>query len=228
MIRKFFRHKFTKIFIAIHVAILLFLVGLFFYFKTKSGDAYNKALANVPYDVIIVPGYPFMGDNWHDIMRTRVYWSKYLIENGYTQHVIYSGSAVYSPYTESVVMKLYAIALGIPADKIFTETRAEHSTENLIYSYRLARAQGFEKIALATDPIQSVLLMMYAEDKVNDVKYLPIRYRLLDSVYEKDPVIDPSTAYVDDFIALPERESFFERLRGTMGEGIVFESKRIN
>lgn len=226
MIKKIFRHKLTRIFIAIHVVILLFIVGLFFYFKTESGDSYDKALTHAPYDAIIVPGYPFEGNNWHDIMRTRVYWSKYLLEKGYATHVIYSGSAVYSPYIESVVMKLYAIGLGIPANKIFTETRAEHSTENLIYSYRLARAQGFKKIALATDPIQSVLLMKFAEDKVADLQFLPIRYNLLDSVYQKDPLIDPSTAYVDNFIALPEREGFFERLRGTMGEGIVFESKR--
>lgn len=226
MIRRFFRHKLVRIIIAIHVVAIIALTALFFYFKSESNESYDNALAHVPYDAIIVPGYPFEDGSWHDIMKMRVYWSKYLMDQGYTSHVIYSGSAVYSPYVESIVMKQYAIALGISADKIFTETEAEHSTENLIYSYRLAKTKGFNKIALATDPFQSVFLMKYAEDKDVDVHYLPIRYHLLNAMEQINPPIDPEPAYVENFVSLPEREGFFKRLRGTMGEGIDFKSKR--
>ena len=87
-------------------------------------------------------------------MRYRVLWSKFLIDKGYANNVIYSGSAVYSPFVESKIMALYGKELGIPEQNIFTEEKAEHSTENLFYSYEIAKQMGFIKIALATDPFQ--------------------------------------------------------------------------
>ena len=104
-----------------------------------------------PYDIIIVPGVPFEEGNWSWVMKGRVYWSKYLYDNGITKNIMYSGSAVYSPYVEGRIMALYAVALGIPEENVFSETLAEHSTENVYYSYKKARKLGFERIALATD-----------------------------------------------------------------------------
>lgn len=68
---------------------------------------------------------------------------------------MYSGSSAYSPYYEGEIMALYAIAIGIPKENVFTETRAEHSTENLFYVYLKAKKLGFTHIALATDPFQA-------------------------------------------------------------------------
>ncbi|NPA67471.1 MAG: YdcF family protein, partial [Chlorobi bacterium] len=110
-----------------------------------------------PYDAIIVPGVPFDGKEWSDIMKMRVYWSYLLYKRGVAEHIIYSGGAVYSPYYESEIMKLYAIKLGIPDSVIFTDTVAEHSTENLWYSFKLAKQKGFKKLALATDPVQNFM-----------------------------------------------------------------------
>ena len=80
---------------------------------------------------IIVPGIPFNNGNWDSVMKGRVLWSYVLYKNGYTKNVIYSGSAVYSPYFEAVIMGLYAEQLGIPREHIFCETKARHSTENV-------------------------------------------------------------------------------------------------
>jgi hypothetical protein len=65
---------------------------------------------------------------------------------GSAKNVMYSGSSVYSPYYEGEVMAMYAAAIGIPKEHIFTETKAEHSTENLYYGYHKSRKLGFKKL----------------------------------------------------------------------------------
>ena len=69
-----------------------------------------------------------------------------------TKNIIFSGGAVYTKYTESAIMKLFAIEMGIPEENIFIEERAEHSTENVFYSYYIAKDLNFKKLAVASDP----------------------------------------------------------------------------
>lgn len=188
-------------------------------FYTNPEKCYQEALIDKPYDAIIVPGIPYDSTKgWDRIMKGRIYWALFLYEKGIAKNVIFSGSSVYSPYVESEVMAIYAAKLGIPSQHIFVETQAEHSTENLYYSYILAKKQGFNKIALATDPIQSSFLVSYKRKfKLSDLKYVPIIYDTLEVMTKIDPKINADSAFVKDFIALPERESLFKRLRGTGG-----------
>lgn len=175
------------------------------------------------FDVIIVPGAPFQNGKWGRIMKGRIYWSKYLFEKGIAGNVIYSGSSVYSPYTEAVVMSLYAEAIGIPRENIFIETKAEHSTENIYYSYQKAKQLGFKKIALASDPFQTKLLRRFTRKKVSpDIRLIPF---VVDTLKEmqpqmKDPLVDFELAFNKDFQSITQRESFWKRLKGTMGKNI--------
>lgn len=189
-------------------------------FNRSAVKTFNKNVLKKPYDAIIVPGFPYEDSTWHDVMMIRVYWSHYLYKNNVTKNVIYSGSAVYSPYVESKIMAEYGKALGIPEEHIFTDTVAEHSTENVYYSYKLARNLGFEKIALATDPFQTTMLKGFVKRKKLDIDYLPIVFDTLSEMEKPEPQIDPSVAYVEDFESLPDREGFFKRLGGTMGKNI--------
>ena len=227
MLKKFFNNRIVKVILWLHLLVLVVIAMLIFYLKETTKDTYQNALAEAPYDAIIVPGYPYEG-KWHNIMKMRVYWSKYLWEEGLVKHIIYSGSAVYSPYVEGLIMKQHAIKLGLPENVLFTEIKAEHSTENLFYSYELAKAKGFKKIALATDPVQSFLLQQYADDKPFKVEYLPIQYSILEQMSLVDVKIDPEIALKKDFKALPERENFWQRFRGTLGENIEDQYKEHN
>ena len=197
---------------------------------------YNLYITNIkdkPFDVIIVPGVPYNEKKWSSVMRLRILWSKFLFEKGYTKNIIYSGGPVHSHYIESKIMGLYAQALGIPKENIFTEERAEHSTENVYYSYYLAKAQGFKNIALATDPYQTSNLYSYIKKQKLEIKLLPL---LLDTVLimdRKEPKINPESARMNDtaFASLKKREGFFKRLRGTMGKNIEYteeDKKRMN
>lgn len=188
---------------------------------------YKLYMANIkdkPFDAIIVPGVPFNAKKWSSVMRLRMLWSKFLFEKGYTKNIIYSGGAVHSPYVESKIMALYAEAMGIPITNVFSEEKAEHSTENVYYSYYLAKAQGFKNIALATDPYQTSNLYSYIKKYKLEIKILPL---LLDTVLIMDktePKINPEPAKMNDsiFSSLKKREGFFKRLRGTMGKNIPY------
>lgn len=193
---------------------------------------YMADIKQQPYDAIIVPGVPYNAKKWSNVMRLRILWSKFLFEKGYTKNIIYSGGAVHSHYIESRIMGLYAEAFGIPKANIFTEEKAEHSTENVYYSYYLAKAQGFKNIALATDPYQTSNLYAYIKKQKLDIKLLPL---LLDTVLIMDkaePKINPESARMNDstFASLKKREGFFKRLRGTKGENIEYteeDKKRV-
>ena len=174
--------------------ILTTLLSGCFLFSPSAEKTNRKYLPNAPYDAIIVPGVPYDGKHWSEAMRNRVQWSIYLYKKGIAKNIIYSGAAVYTEYEEARVMALYGEALGIPKEHIFLDPRAEHSTENVYYSYRVAKKHGFQKIALATDPFQLNGMRKFIKKFELPVDLLPI---IEDSLMKQDltePDIDPSSA----------------------------------
>lgn len=194
----------------------------------SSEKAFDQARDRMPFDAVIVPGVPF-DTSWSDVMKARVLWSHHLYVTGITKNIIYSGSAVYSPYVEARIMALYAKELGIPEENIFTEEKAEHSTENIFYSFYLAKDLGFNRIALATDPYQNAMVRSFAKGKELNVSFVPAIFDTIRLNYSAiNVLIDPSWAWVgDDFVPLPKRESFFKRLRGTMGRNLKYTPEQI-
>jgi hypothetical protein len=156
-------------------------------------------------------------------MKGRIYWSKFLYDRGITRNIIYSGSAVYSPYVEGEIMALCTVALGVPKEHVFSETHAEHSTENVYYSYKLARNLGFRKIALASDPFQTRMLRNFVRRKVDpSVAMIPMVEDSLRAMEPemRDPVIDPAPAFRKDFVSLKKRQGLLKRIWGTLGKNI--------
>jgi hypothetical protein len=188
---------------------------------------YEEAKRDQPYDVIIVPGVPYQDAGMADIMNFRVRWAKHLMDEGITRHLIFSGGAVYTPYVEGKIMALMAEKLGVPANRIFVEGKAEHSTENMYYGYVLAKKLGFERIGLASDQYQSFMLeVVHERFKLFDLGFIPIKPTFMRDV-DKTPIqIDASLAKVTDFVALPDRQSLADRFKGTRGKYIEEEMKR--
>jgi hypothetical protein len=193
------------------------------YYNSRKASSLLKDAEAKTYDIIVVPGVPLVDGKWSDVMKARVYWSKYLYDKGVARNIMYSGSSVYTPYKEGEVMAMYARAIGIPAEHIYTETKAEHSTENIYYSYKKAQKLGFKTIALASDPFQSRLLKSFIRRKVSrQVGIIPFVMDTLKTMQPEmtDPALDFSALRVEDFTALPEREGFWKRFRGTRGLNI--------
>ena len=196
-------------------------------FSAKTTEAYYKKAVTQSYDMVAVPGVPFTEAGWDSTMKARVYWSKYLYDKGIAKNIMYSGSSVYSPYYEGEIMALYAIAIGIPKENVFTETKAEHSTENLYYVYLKSKKMGFTSLALATDPFQAKQLRRFARVKISkEVGLIPIVFDTLRSMQANmtNPKIDYQKAYNSNFISIKSKESFWKRLRGTMGKNIDYNA----
>jgi uncharacterized SAM-binding protein YcdF (DUF218 family) len=207
------------------IASLSLLQGCTKIFYRSADKAFQKGLQGQPYDAIIVPGFPFKGKEWDMVHKMRIHWAYYLYTRGYTRNIIFSGSAVATPYVESKVMAYYAEAMGLPKQNIFTEEKAEHSTENVYYSYRLAKKMGFNKIALATDPFQSSYMGKFIRKFELPIALLPTvidTLRVLD-LYE--PKIDSKPAILTGFVKLSARENFFQRFKGTMGKYIIWHEE---
>ncbi len=214
--------NFRNLIIMLSITAMLF--GSFNLFAKNPDETIANVEVNAPYDAIIVPGVPYNDEYWSRVLMGRIYWSFYLYKNGYTKNIIYSGSAVYTPYIESKIMAMYGKELGIPEQHIFVETDAEHSVENVYYSYHLAQDLGFEKVALATDPFQS--RMMKGPSKRMDVSidFIPFSTELMDTLNITEMEIPAEQAFVEDFIPLTEREGFFKRLGGTLGKNIKYRN----
>ncbi len=195
------------------------------YSKKAAKKLFVKAQTQ-QFDIIVVPGVPFENGQWSYTMKGRVYWAKYLYDKGIAKNIMFSGSSVYSPYYEGKIMALYAEALGIPKQNIFYEIKAEHSTENIYYSYHLAKKMGFNKIALASDQFQTKTLKSFSKKKLyNDVGLVPMVVDTMNIIKQTmiNPTIESQSAYNNNFISIKKRESFFKRLKGTMGKNIIIE-----
>jgi uncharacterized SAM-binding protein YcdF (DUF218 family) len=194
-------------------------------FTKYAERSYARAEKEKPYDVIIVPGVPYEKAATTSVMTLRLYWAKHLYDSGFAKNIIFSGSSVYTHFVEGIAMKIMADSLGIPPEHTFAETKAEHSTENLYYSWKMAKEKGFEKIAVATDPYQTAMLRRFIRLYTPGVQPVPIVFSKLDIDDRSLPKIDTTAAYVADFVSITERESFWERFRGTMGKRVRDEIK---
>lgn len=194
-------------------------------FSHYAKKSYRRAQKEKPYDAIIVPGLPYDGERTSSVMKTRVFWAKHLYDSGFTNNIIFSGSAVYTHFVEAIAMKTIADSLGIPPNHTFAETKAEHSTENVYYSWKMAQSLGFRKIALATDPFQAAMLRGFIRRFCPGVTTVPFVEGKVNLDAVTLPPIDTTGAYVDNFVSILERESFWQRFRGTMGKRVKEERK---
>jgi uncharacterized SAM-binding protein YcdF (DUF218 family) len=191
---------------------------------------YEKAKNEfAPFDAIVVPGVPFTEEDttWSRTMKLRVYWAKYLYDNGMCNNIIFSGGAVYTKYAECKIMRLYALKLGVPDDIIYLDSLAEHSTENLFFSYWLAKKHGFKSIALASDPYQSKMLKGFVK-KLNkkynaEVQLLPANIDTISLIPKPFISIEYETAVGTNFIDIKETQKSGYRLKGTMGLNVDWD-----
>lgn len=195
-------------------------------YRKRPNELYNAVITTgSTFDAGIVPGVPFKNNSWDSIMKARVLWADFLYKGGIIRNIIFSGGAVYSPYYEAKIMGLYAEKLGVPTDHIFYDTLAEHSTENIYYSYELARRLGFKSLALVTDPFQSRLTKRFTSRRFETpIQHIPFLVDTIKKLNDIDIQIDPSPAYEPNFKSIIEREGRIKRLRGTFGAFIPWEN----
>lgn len=157
----------------------------------------------------------------------RILWAKHLYNSGFTKNIIFSGSSVYTPFIEGIAMKVIADSLGKSPDNTFAETKAEHSTENVYYSWKMAKEMGFQKIALAIDPFQTMLLRGFTKRYCPGVAHIPVVFGVVNMDGTLLPLVDTTSFYNKDFVSITKRESFWERFQGTRGKRVKEEVRKL-
>jgi hypothetical protein len=202
------------------IVVFLFLNSCVVY-EFRSKQVYQRYAVDQPFDAIIVPGIPFDGKEWDKIMQVRVLWAVHLYKQGIAKNIIFSGSSVYTHFYESKIMRQYAMALGVDSNHILTESRAEHSTENVYYSFVLAREHGLTKVALATDLSQSNMVKRFIFKNELPIWFLPASIKTIEKYpLPTDITIDTLAAYNPDFVSIVQTQSTSYRFRGTLGKNI--------
>jgi uncharacterized SAM-binding protein YcdF (DUF218 family) len=215
--------KFRALLFSMLISVALSGCGKMLYRSAEK--AFNKGVKAQPYDAVVVPGFPYNGEKWDMVLQLRIHWACYLYQKGYTKNIIFSGAAVATPYIEARVMANYAEALGVPREHIFTEEQAQHSTENVYYSYRLAKELGFSKIALSTDPVQNSYMRRFIKKFELPMGLMPTVIDTVKTINVYEPKIDLSNTTQAGFVKLSSRENFFQRFRGTMGKNIIWHEE---
>lgn len=158
-----------------------------------------RNLKNAPYDVIVVPGYPYRDVKYPELFTTRLFYAKELYDKGLARNIIFSGAAVHTPYVEGTIMKIFADSLGISSTHTFAETVAEHSHQNARLGYKMARQLGFKKVAIATDPFQFSYMTLLRGLFAPRTKLLSFHPNKMGYYNQQLPAIDSSTAFKKDF-----------------------------
>lgn len=195
-------------------------------FYTDPQKYFVTVCKNKPYDVIIVPGFPSDSGNINPILKERLEWAYYLYKNKYSKNIIFSGSAVYTPYVEAKVMRLYAIQMGILPEHILIEEKAEHTTENLYYGYKLAINSGFKKIGFASQAAHTSFMKHFPKKFKINVDMIPMITDSLKKLELNFGKLNPESTYQQDFVSIENRENVWKRMRGTRGKKVMREIRK--
>lgn len=195
-------------------------------YYTDPVKCYKVACDSRPYDVVIVPGFPSDSGKINGVLAERILWGDYLYRKGFAKHIIFSGSAVYSPFVESKIMRLYAIQLGVKPEDIFVETKAEHTTENIYYSYKLAESMGFTKIAFASQAAHTSFMKPFARKFKLKLDFIPILTDSVRSLPDHFGLINASEAFKPDFVSIEKRQGILTRFMGTRGHRVKVEMRK--
>jgi hypothetical protein len=176
-----------------------------------------------PFDAVIVPGRPYYPGKRHPdfLFKARMQWALTLYKKGLAKNIIFSGWAVYSPYKEGLIMKLYAQAMNVDSQHVFAETKAEHSTENIFYSMQMAQRLGFRRVALATDVYQLRYVRPYLCRTLHGLQLLPVNFREVKRSPKHLPAINDAAAFTGgNWKSILHRKTKSTRARESHGAAI--------
>ena len=116
-----------------------------------------RAPVQKAFDAVIVPGCPTLPEGGlSKCLQRRAVWAAMLWERGQAAHFITSGAAVHTPFIEAEALGRAMHALGIPKERIFLETHALHTDENVFNSLRIAQKMGFARLGIASERGQAL------------------------------------------------------------------------
>jgi len=133
-----------------------------------------------PSDVIVVfaggvgeSGRPGQG------YEERVRYATELYRQGFAERLIFSSGYTYA-FQEVSVMRLLALALGVPSEAIVLETQARNTYENVVQTSRLLRERGWRSALIVSSPYHMRRVAMVYRKAAPDlaVRLTPIPFSI--------------------------------------------------
>lgn len=147
--------------------------------------AYGNTLSTLHSDAAIVLGAAAWGNQPSPVFRERINHAIDLYKAGYARKLIFTGGkGEDNEPAEAIVAQDYAMAKGIPATDILTETHSRTTLQNLYYAKQVAMERQLTKFLIVSDPLHMKRSVLMARDMGLDAYSSPTpttRYRSLKS-----------------------------------------------
>jgi uncharacterized SAM-binding protein YcdF (DUF218 family) len=139
--------------------LLLLWLALLGWRINAEGAAHSRGTA----DVAIVLGAAVYGDRPSPVFEERIRHGIGLYKAKRVEKLLFTGGfGEGAGAAESLVARRYALARGIPAEAILTETLSRTTKQNLVEARRLMRAEGLESALIVSDPLHMKRAMRMA------------------------------------------------------------------
>jgi hypothetical protein len=104
------------------------------------------------HDVILVLGCPNDDDGAPSACQTkRADIAVAFMKSGYGKRFITTGGAVHNAFVEAETLKTLLVERGVPEADVLTEPEAEHTDENIYYSTKIMKAEGYTNALVVSD-----------------------------------------------------------------------------
>lgn len=116
-------------------------------------------------DCIIVPGALVRSDGMPGrMLAARIANAARLYREGWAAAIIFTGGRGESGAIESEAARDVALEMGLPADRLFVETRSHTTYENFLHAREVMREHGWRSCLISTDPFHVLRCVTIARD----------------------------------------------------------------
>ncbi|MFZ6679145.1 YdcF family protein [Undibacterium sp. Tian12W] len=165
VVRRYFRVKFILL-LALIIALAGFIQIMLSIALYPAMLAQQSAIPEkIKADAAIVLGASVWKDRPSPVFAERIKHGIHLYKNGQVQYLIFTGGlSEGDTLSESAAARQYAIAEGIPAEKILIEEVSKNTHQNLMQACKLMRAHQLQKVMLVSDPLHMKRAMTMANE----------------------------------------------------------------
>ena len=145
--------------------VLILLVSAWYGVLMARVNAYALSSDPSPADVAIVMGAAVWGSRPSPVFAERIKHGIQLYQDGQVQAIIFTGGLGRGDQlAEGEAATMYAIARGVPAERVFYETVSTVTYENVEQAAKIVEQQGFSRVLMVSDPIHMKRSVTMARD----------------------------------------------------------------
>jgi len=163
--KKFIARTRTRISVLVVLAILAFAAISIVGYAATSIYAYGKQTAHTSAQAAIVLGASVWTNYPSPVFIERINHGIALYHTGQVESLLFTGGiGPGETIAESEAAKRYAIAQGVPASDILTESESHTTDENLRFAKSVAEQHHLQSFLIVSDPLHMKRAMAMAED----------------------------------------------------------------